>query len=359
MTYFLRSGNKFNVSATAALDIYETLPVGTYTVKFNEMAGAFYLEGIDNFEIKGKVYGDTQKMANRVLDTFKDRNGSTGVMLSGEKGSGKTLLAKMLSLDGMMEGIPTIVINQAWCGDIFNSFMQTIEQPTIVIFDEFEKVYDREEQEKMLTLLDGVYTSKKLFVITCNDKYRVNEHMRNRPGRIFYRLEYKGLEQDFIIEYCEDNLKNKTHIDTICRVAVMFGEFNFDMLKAMVEEMNRYDESPQQVMKVLNAKPELGDAATYDFTLHVGKKKIEAGELDRDKWRGNPLSNDINISYLPALKRGQDEDDRDWVYAQFGVGDLKSIDSKSGEFKYVKANGDTLSLSRVPIREFDMDTMMM
>jgi len=91
------------------------------------------------------------------MRTFTDRSNSTGVLLTGEKGSGKTLLAKHLSIMGYDMGIPTIVINSAWTGDSFNKLIQDIEQPLIVMFDEFEKVYNREEQEKMLTLLDGVY----------------------------------------------------------------------------------------------------------------------------------------------------------------------------------------------------------
>jgi hypothetical protein len=228
----MKSGTRFNVSTKEAMDLHEHLPAGNYTVKFDKMAGCFYLEQIESFEIRGKIYGDTRKQSQRILNTFNDRTASTGVMLTGEKGSGKTLLAKLLAVTAAEVGVPTIVINEPWCGEGFNSFMQMIEQPTVILFDEFEKVYDKDDQEKMLTLLDGVYPSKKLFILTCNDKWRVDSHMRNRPGRIFYSLDFKGLEQDFIMEYCADNLDNADHIASVCRVAAMFDQFNFDMLKA-------------------------------------------------------------------------------------------------------------------------------
>lgn len=355
MTYFLKSGTRFNVSTKEAMDLHDQLPAGTYTVKFDKMAGCFYLEAVEGFEIKGKVYGDTKRTASRVLNTFKDRTASTGIMLTGEKGSGKTLLAKMLSLDAQAEGIPTIVINQPWCGEDFNAFIQMIEQPTIILFDEFEKVYDRDDQEKMLTLLDGVYPSKKLFILTCNDKWRVNEHMRNRPGRIYYMLDYKGLDNDFIVEYCEDNLKNKTHIQTICKIAMMFGQFNFDMLKAMVEEMNRYDETPQQVMKMLNARPEFSDEAKYKVTLQPKGLDISEDLLEQTEWHGNPLTQRIGLDYKVFEKTDTGEDEWDWESCKFGQEDLKQIDSTNGKFIFINDMGDRVTLSRVRERSYHWD----
>ncbi|UDL15919.1 AAA-ATPase [Microbacterium phage Pumpernickel] len=341
MTYFLKAGATYRVSAKASLDLYESLPVGTYTVKFDQMSNQFYLEMIDNFDLGYKIYGDTPSKAERILGTFKDRPGSTGVMLTGEKGSGKTLLAKLISERARDMDIPTIVINNAWCGEEFNLFMQTIDQPVVVIFDEFEKVYDREDQEKLLTLLDGVYPSKKLFIITCNDKYRVNEHMKNRPGRIFYRLDYKGLTQEFITEYCQDNLKNKSHIEAICRVSVLFGEFNFDMLKALVEEMNRYNETPQEALEILNAKPDTDERSYYDLTLTINGQEVPEDRLDDENWSGNPLTQEIWSQYLVG-----EEDDQEWKTARFSASDLIKVEAESGKFIFANKEGAKLSLTR-------------
>ena len=347
MTYFLKSGTRFNVSTKEAMDLHDHLPVGTYTVKFDQMASRFYLEQIEGFEVKGKIYGDTQRNADRILNTFHDRTASTGVMLTGEKGSGKTLLAKMLSLDAQALGIPTIVINEAWCGEGFNAFMQMIEQPTVILFDEFEKVYDGEDQEKMLTLLDGVYPSKKLFVLTCNDKWRVNQHMRNRPGRIFYMMDFKGLEQDFIIEYCEDNLKNKTHIQGICKIAMMFDQFNFDMLKALVEEMNRYNETPQEAMKMLNTKPEFGGEAKYKVTLQPKGVDIAEDLVEQNEWVGNPLTNRVSLDYKVMEEPDNKDSEWDWESCRFSNSDLKQIDATAGKFIFINEIGDRVTLSRV------------
>ena len=271
-------------------------------------------------------------------------------MLTGEKGSGKTLLSKSISELARTQGIPTIVINQPWCGEGFNAFMQMIEQPTIVLFDEFEKVYDRDDQEKMLTLLDGVYPSKKLFILTCNDRWRVDQHMRNRPGRIFYMLDFKGLEQDFIVEYCNDNLNAKEHIETICRIACLFGQFNFDMLKAMVEEMNRYGETPQEVLKLLNAKPEFSDESRYTVDLQVSGIDIFREKLENAEWRGNPLTNGITLDY-----RGPEDEDGDWDWqrVKFSANDLKKVDTSANKFIFMNEKGARLVLTKQAEKVFD------
>ena len=80
MTYYLKSGTRYNVTNPEALDLHEELPVGNYTVKFDQMNGVFYLEAVDSFKITGKVYGDTEQTASRILTTFDDRTASTGVM---------------------------------------------------------------------------------------------------------------------------------------------------------------------------------------------------------------------------------------------------------------------------------------
>ena len=257
MAFFLKNGNTYRVTNEANVDLHYELPVGNYIVQQDPFQN-LYLERIDSFEITGKIYGDTVKHTDRIFNTFMDRKSGTGVLLVGEKGSGKTLLAKNLTVKAAKQKIPTIVINQPWCGDKFNQLVQDISQPCVILFDEFEKIYDKEQQELMLTLLDGVYPSKKLFILTCNDKWRVDTHMKNRPGRIYYFLEFEGLEESFVREYCKDKLKNKKHSDQIVKIANVFSKFNFDMLKGLVEEVNRYNETPQQALGLLNIKPEFG-----------------------------------------------------------------------------------------------------
>ena len=357
MSYFLKSGNTFRVSTKEAMDLHERLPAGNYVVKEAPMDGPLYLEHIESFEIKGKRYGDLDKNTDRILNTFMDRTASTGVMLAGEKGSGKSLLAKNLAIEGAARlDIPCIVINAPWVGDKFNAFMQMIEQPCMVLFDEFEKVYDSDDQEKALTLLDGVFPSKKLFVLTCNDKWRVDQHMRNRPGRLFYMLDYKGLDANFITEYCNDNLKPdlQKHTEKLCQIAALFSQFNFDMLKATVEEMNRYNEEPQDALRMLNVKPEFDTGNKFTMKVVRDGEEVESTDMESSEWSGNPLQGIVRIHVKKYEEEIDEDGDLDWEWStiKFSPTDLKKIDSQNGKFIFANPEGIQLVLSRVKEKSY-------
>ncbi len=355
MSFYLKDGELLWPTEENAYDVRKKLPVGTYTVGSHPMRG-WYLKPIDDYKITGKIYGKTTRQAERIMQTFGDRPYSTGVLLNGEKGSGKTMLAKLISENGAKIGIPTLVINTAFCGDSFNTFIQSINEPCIIVFDEFEKVFDEKEQEAILTLLDGVFPTKKLFILTVNDKYRVNSHMRNRPGRIFYMIDFKGLDATFIEEYCNDNLKNKAYIPQVCRLTLLFDSFNFDMLKALVEEMNRYDESPNQSMEMLNAKPFDAGSTRHNVEIFMGEK----GEKLKDEMfhplsiRGNPIAHEALNFWITVPTGTRDEDgDAEGEQIEMEVNQqmLKKIDPDTGKFTYVINEGTPKQAVLVITRE--------
>ena len=360
MSYFFRNGNNFTVADDNSVDIHKKLPAGNYIVKKDPMSGALFLQMVDSFKPNGKLYGTTTKDASRIINTYMSRDVSTGVLLTGEKGSGKTLLAKTLSIECANLGFPTVLINAAWEGDAFNKLIQDISQECVILFDEFEKVYDSDEQESILTLLDGVYPSKKLFVLTCNDKWRIDSHMRNRPGRIFYSLEFIGLEPEFIAEYCEDNLDDKTQIPNVIKVGAMFAQFNFDMLKALVEEMNRYKEPARLALRMLNAKPEFGGDSEFNISVSEDGKTLPAAWINNKRWEGNPLSVDhITIHIHRKVKKSPDEvdslaaildeDDEDDGYTALRVrGDeLIAMFPQDGKFIFRTQDKYEVTLTRI------------
>ncbi len=352
MTYVIRMGSAYRMMSEQDIEICERLPAKNYTVKQNPMSKEFYLEPVDDFVMPKKLYGDTIKKAERILNTFKARPLSTGVHLDGVKGSGKTLLAKTLSHFAQKEGVASIVINQPFCGDEFNAFIQSIDVPAIVIFDEFEKVYNWETQNKILTLFDGVYPTKKLFVLTTNDSHSVNSFLKNRPGRIYYSFKFDTLAQEFIKEYCEDNLNDKSQIPSILKYTQIFSFFNFDMLAAAVEEMNRYGEPLQEVLNYLNIVPENKSSETYVLRFIVG----DFVKVLEKNYRGfSPNNFDYYISPEDELKElaeknpqmyayleknfGEEDYPGEGVQIRYNTGNLVSFDSTTNVFTFALERG--------------------
>lgn len=361
MAYYLQSAGKWRPYREAAMDVRTSLPPGNYVVGTDDV-GNMLLEPVSAFQLPGKLYGSIQKNTFRIISTFSSRPMSTGVLLAGSKGSGKTLLAKNVCHRLAEANVPTIIVNAPYSGDQFNEFLQRIDQPCAVLFDEFEKVYAKaEHQFGLLTLLDGVFPSKKLFLLTCNDIYRIDGHMKNRPGRLFYSFQFAGLEKEHIEEYCQDNLNDKSQIEAICRISNIFGEFNFDMLVAMVEEMNRYNETPQEVLRVLNILPENDGGARFDVTVVLDGQVYRGPEhfFDDDEYYfGSPVLIDGHDRAFTVAKEcvnsaGEATGRRDPYNVYFGARDFVRFDKTDHSFHFERDGVKLILTKSRPVSSFD------
>ena len=80
------------------LKSFDKLPAQTYSVRCSQNSG-WYLEKHADIEIKEtKIYGVHMEKVNKVLNAFNEFNKNLGVILSGNKGIGKSLFAKELSI---------------------------------------------------------------------------------------------------------------------------------------------------------------------------------------------------------------------------------------------------------------------
>lgn len=232
----------------------EEIPLGNWLVRFDDNKGIFYLDKTNDFSLPSKIYGNSTKLATRYLNSYTSWDGNLGVLLSGMKGTGKSLLAKQIC--GMAE-LPVIMIQHAYGGSGFISFLSKISQPVIIFLDEFEKVYqDNEQQNMLLSILDGTFNSKFLFLLTINEIGLMNHYMMNRPSRIHYHEEYKGMSDDMIKEISLDLLDDKEKVDGIITVCTYIGEISMDILISLINEINLYkDESPMEVLEYMNLEP--------------------------------------------------------------------------------------------------------
>jgi hypothetical protein len=294
---FIKSGNMWSLTPNARMDVRDCLPTGNYTICKNPITGDFYLEESEKFTLPKRLYGKTERYGERILKTFESRNpgSQVGVFLSGAKGSGKTLLAKYIA---NISDLPVVIVNTAYTEDRFMRAIQGIEQDAVIIFDEFEKLYSKDDQEAILTLFDGVYTARnKIMIITCNDRWSVRDFFHNRPSRLRYAIAFDGLEPDFVEEYCDDRLDDKKYLKQIVTLCNTCEEFNFDMLQTLVDELNQYGGDFEETLDILNVKPISMGNTRWRVTLETPKDK-------KTKWKFK-YGEVLNRSPLRLIQTGQ------------------------------------------------------
>lgn len=221
---------------------FDQLPAQIYTVNFSKMTG-FYLQKFDDIEITEKVYGVAPEKLEKVVGAFKCFERSLGVILSGEKGIGKSLFAKMLSAKMANEGYPVLIVNTFIPG--IADFITSIQQEVVVLFDEFDKTFYAKDgdsmndpQASMLTLFDGLSQGKKLFIVTCNKLNHLNDYIVNRPGRFHYHFRFDYPTKSEIEEYLRDKIDDQ-YFGEIEKVVAFANKvpLNYDCLRAISFEL--------------------------------------------------------------------------------------------------------------------------
>lgn len=347
MTHYIYNGNNVSIAPEGALDIRNKLEPVNYVVKFDEMTNQYNLEKTEMFTLPKKLYGDISFKAERILNTFKDRSKSTGVLLVGEKGSGKSQLAKLCCINS---NLPVLLINENFYGSTFNQFITSITEPVIIFFDEFEKVYRKEHQEHLLSLLDGNVTSNTLFIFTCNNEHALDVNMINRPGRIFYNIKYTGLDESFIIDYCKDVAEHL--IDKVILVSKICTNFNFDMLKALVEECLRYSIEPIDALDMLNIKPD-----NLDTTFNVS---MESTVHKLIRWDLTVRGSVYETIYVEYIKEDLTQDDKEshWINLYLTPSMFTKETSLAKEIFVYEVDGIKVTLTPKVITPFNIKSLI-
>ncbi|UBH21938.1 ATP-binding protein [Macrococcus armenti] len=259
-------GNTFEIYENE-LQTYDKLPAQTYLVKFNPMAG-FSLRRVTDFEQREeKLYGTHTQKITKVMDAFNKVERSLGVILSGDKGIGKSLFTQLLAEDAIKRGMPVILVTDNYPN--IAEFIEKITQECVVLFDEFEKVFpqngDGSTQDSLLGLFDGTSQEKRLYAITVNDLHKVSSFMLNRPGRFHYHIRFAYPSPVEIREYLEDKVspKYKSEIKAV-EIFSRKVKLNYDCLRAIAFELDNGVEFADAIqdLNILNT-----EAQRYDMLV--------------------------------------------------------------------------------------------
>lgn len=265
----VNSGEKFMVYGDD-VRTYKELPAKTYMVGFQPMAG-FYLSLHNDLSVKEKIYGSYARKVHKVMNSFKKFDRNMGVILSGPKGVGKSMFARLVAEEGNKNNLPVIIVADAYSG--LGNFISSIQQECIVFFDEFEKIFKIEEnndnpQDELLSLFDGVDNGKKLYIITCNTTAGLSEYLINRPGRFHYHFVLGTPTESEVREYMEDNLvgEARKYINKIVELSNVMV-FTYDVLRAITFDLNQGYELSETLLDLnIEREPYLEADITLRFS---------------------------------------------------------------------------------------------
>lgn len=310
----VNTGNLYRIYSDD-LKTYDQLPANTYLVNFSQMSG-FYLEAYPNIEVTEKIYGVHESKVAKILNSFKIFERSLGVILSGDKGIGKSICAKLLSQRSVEAGYPTLIVNSYVPG--IADYLTSITQEVVVLFDEFDKTFGAKDesrpQEEMLTLFDGLSQGKKLFIITCNEIHRLNEFLVNRPGRFHYHLRFDYPTAEEITEYLKDKLPEFAY-DEISKVVDFSAKvkINYDCLRAISFELAQGStfEDAIKDLNIVNVDNEYYKVTAY-FTdgSKTNTRECCVDLFSREfesTWLRYNRNFDLTIKYNPADSKYSDK----------------------------------------------------
>lgn len=365
---FVHTENKIYVSGFSG-ETVSKLPIGTWLMKFDELSG-FYLERQEDFKLPKKLYGKVKSLSDRFLTHYKNKEKNLGVWLDGLKGTGKSLLAKQICIDSNM---PIVLITTGFTGADFEAFLAKLGE-CVVMIDEFEKVYSnssrdgKSSQDALLTILDGVFESKKLFILTSNNSHKVSDAFLNRPSRIHYKLTYSGLSNDVIEEVIDDLLINKVYKESLMDLTSELGDVNMDMLVSILTEINLFNEPPSEVISLLNIERGVTEYVIKSSNIEFIKRVIKDQGFEDDNRVKDLLksSKEISLSTRPFDVQGEINfeniseseikasflDDKGipkmtfWLYLG-NYNDFETIRTGKGAYEFKSPEGFKFSLERV------------
>lgn len=281
MSEFIKVGEKI-VNKPIGLD-YDLINGKVYNLKWDRYNGMSYFEEDGLLSLPAKVYTTKSDdvFIKRVNTYFqKTSKLSTGVMLSGIKGTGKTVMAKVIAKNS---NLPIIVVDEDYPTGRINDFFRKFETPVTIIFDEVDKHWDT---EALLGWLDGVQTNaKKLVLFTCNNEDRVNDYLKDRCSRVRYIRHFEANDNArFLHEILRDKGITEDKIeDTYTFIVNNFGLLSIDNILSFIDEKLLFPElSNEEIFNDMN------------ISSKKGKKNIVGETSDHED--------------------EEDEDDDDWLY---------------------------------------------
>ena len=255
MAEFIKIGNEITVKPKLEGISYELISNKVYDLEYDRMQGRSYLKENGDLNMPKKLYKleEDNKFIKRVLNYFNSENSgkTTGILLAGTKGTGKTMLSKRIALES---NLPIIVVSTKHPMNCLNKFFKSFTVPVVIIFDEIEKNEPFWNTRDLLGFLDGVEsTAKKLVLMTCNDTCNIDKNLFDRCSRIRYYKEYKADSNSVFIRSMAEDKGVKNIDEVVTFITEKMKIKSFDNISSFLDEIVLFEDiTLEEIAEVMN-----------------------------------------------------------------------------------------------------------
>lgn len=240
---FLKVGKSVNFKFNTEGLECDLTPGMVYNINVDRYTDAISLEESSGLSLPSKVYCTQrdERFIDKVINSYNlSESGFTGVMLAGLKGSGKTVMAKVIA---NKSGLPIINIDKNIRPYILRNLVEKFGDTSVCfLFDELDKVLEDYDDSVLLQVLDGSDTKgKHMILFTCNDDNEISEYLIDRCSRIRYWRKFDEMSPSLIMEVLNDKLNDKKEVKSLTDfIKDNFEVCSFDNIVSFVKEANDY-----------------------------------------------------------------------------------------------------------------------
>jgi SpoVK/Ycf46/Vps4 family AAA+-type ATPase len=244
------------------IEINKTLSPGVYTIEWDGYFNCYLKDG-EPLTVPEKLYDVEKPFREQVVNSFRKIPRNLGVLLSGYKGQGKSVTAKLLCKE---LNIPVLMITRQVPKEVnLLNQLNVLKQEYILFIDEFEKIFKKSSNSNdgekkyhtddvFLSIMDGGLSStyKKLFLLTTNSE--IGDYFINRPSRIRYYKNYQFIPESLYTMIVNDKLENK-EFENDLREHLSLNDCTIDLLCSIIEEINIHNVPYSSFKEFFNHKP--------------------------------------------------------------------------------------------------------
>ena len=274
----------YNLTKIPNDELYSALPQGIYTVTVQKNMNGFeyYFTPQKDFHIPDYVIGDTA-FIERVRNVYTQSGKQLGILLHGLSGMGKSMLAKQLCMEMVTKCHMPVIIFDFNSAEHIADILKQVNQPSVIFLDEFEKMFANndvqskpyQEQNELLSILDGTNVSKHIFLFTANEKTEISPHMFNRPSRIRYCINYTAIPRNIIIQISDNNVEEQEKREFLYGLTNVVKTLTYDVLFELINEVVYTEElNMNEFLRVFNLESKQVSATDFKVETTFSSKNV-------------------------------------------------------------------------------------